>query len=282
MQSKSFILYTNYHKVMSLLNVEERGLLLTALFEYTQGEVKTPLPKTVQIAFELIRNQLEVDQEKYAKIVERNRRNGVKHTGSPIKSDFSEVQPDAVQNLKWQPVGLLASQRNPNEPSGFFGMPNDNDNKNDNDNENENKNDNDNKDTGRRKGGAFIGDILPARLSSSGMIMVRAKTPPRPQAEAPPPIPKEPYVPLPPDWALPERLKILCLKSLPEVTLDGARVAYIRESNRRESRSSNPETGFISYLKRYLYETAPTLDETVERRVETLIAGLKKEVASWT
>jgi len=367
MTQNSFILYTSYYKLLDHLTIEERGFLWTAVFEYMMKKEETALPPKVSVAFELIKNQLEVDQEKYEKIIERNRKNGVKHKKKVEKDTLS--QPLETQS-SLEKQGEIPLQK----PSGFFGMPNDNDN----DNDNENDNGNDNRIVkGRRKGFASLGEILSASPFSSpenGAPPVRAQgaivgakgdgpeqgmtsvntpavcpktpyctkqsslpplegarqrispsalkrtdvgvrgdgqEPPSPSSPATPlerpilspvsappnehlpehpisvlhlkkPPESPPYEPLPSDWMLPERLNNLCLKFLNQSKVMEAKNAYIRECNRRGFRSDNSETGFVSYLKRYLFETTVPLTDSNVRSVENLIDTLKKEVYSWT
>ena len=176
MTQNSFILYTSYYKLLDHLTIKERGFLWTAVFEYMMKKEETKLPPKVRVVFEMIKNQLEVDQEKYEKIIERNRKNGVKHKKKVEKDTLS--QPLETQS-SLEKQGDIPLQK----PSGFFGMPNDNDNDNDNENDNVNENENDNGNDnrivkGRRKGFASLGEILSASPFSSpenGALPVRAQ-----------------------------------------------------------------------------------------------------------
>jgi len=80
MIQNSFILYTNYKPVIDLLTIKERGILLTAIFDYLVRKERDELPLRVKIAFEFIKNQIDLDRQKYEKIVERNQANAIKHS----------------------------------------------------------------------------------------------------------------------------------------------------------------------------------------------------------
>lgn len=87
----SFILYKDYEKYFSQLEMNERGLLITAIFDYQiNGTVPESLSPAAFMAFSFMRDQFERDLEKYRKRVEKNRSNG--HLGGrPKKTEgFSE------------------------------------------------------------------------------------------------------------------------------------------------------------------------------------------------
>ena len=111
---ESFILYNSFYEPIKYLSDEQLGKLFRAIFNYSStGEITED--KEILIAFMFIKNQLDLDNEKYQKICERNKLNGLKG-GRPKK---------------------------PKKPSGLFGNPTipkkpDNDNDNDNDNKKEN------------------------------------------------------------------------------------------------------------------------------------------------
>lgn len=110
MSKKSFILYVDHLEVLDDLTNEEAAQLFRAIRDYQLGnEVK--LTGLMRAIFTPFKNQFERDEEKYQKIVNRNRENGSKG-GRPNK---------------------------PNKPNGFSNNPsepkkadNDNDNVNDN------------------------------------------------------------------------------------------------------------------------------------------------------
>ena len=127
--AKSFILYFDHERLFQMLNPMQRGLLITAIFEYERmGSREVELDDVTAMAFECIRMILDRDRAHYEEICRQNSEKG-KKGGRPRKN-----------------------QKN----CGFFEKAekayNDNDNDNENDNENnnvnvngsENENDNDN------------------------------------------------------------------------------------------------------------------------------------------
>jgi hypothetical protein len=119
----SFILYTSFYEPIKDLSNEQKGILLTAIFEYQMGNEPDIEDGMVLMAFRFMRNQFELDKRKYAEKVEKNRENG-KLGGAPTgnnnrNNQTVENQPKTSERLKINP----------------------NDNDNDNDNENENEND---------------------------------------------------------------------------------------------------------------------------------------------
>lgn len=118
----SFILYTDYMEHLRLLNMEQRGVLLTALMHYQHGDDLPEMDPITYMAFSFIKQDMDTNNEKYMRIVERNQENG-KKGGRP---------------------------KNPKNPNGFSENPkkpkkadNDNDNENDNVNDNDNVKDKD-------------------------------------------------------------------------------------------------------------------------------------------
>jgi len=80
----SFVIYTAYADQMELLNMEQRGVLFTALMAYA---AESPLPDMdgmTKMAFSFIRSQMDRDTEKYQKVV-TSRREAGKKGGRPPK-----------------------------------------------------------------------------------------------------------------------------------------------------------------------------------------------------
>jgi len=94
---KSFIIHKDSLSVLDDLTLEQVGELFLAIKSYQLDEDFTPSP-IVKIAFSPFKNQFLRDDEKYQKIVERNKSNGSKG-------------------------GRPSSEENPEEPTGFFGNP---------------------------------------------------------------------------------------------------------------------------------------------------------------
>lgn len=81
----SFILYNSFYEPIKTLKNEQLGKLFRAIFNYTiNGEITQE--DDILIAFMFIKNQLDIDNEKYLKICERNKMNGQKG-GRPKKPE---------------------------------------------------------------------------------------------------------------------------------------------------------------------------------------------------
>jgi len=61
----SFILYTDYWDHLELLNVEERGELITAIFAYVRHGALPEFSGGLKMAFSFIRTQLDRDKTKW-------------------------------------------------------------------------------------------------------------------------------------------------------------------------------------------------------------------------
>lgn len=75
MDRKSFVLYTESREIIDKLNIEQRGMLLTALFDHIQGYDVQPLDPLTDIVFTTIRNYMDKDFKKYESRCEKNREN---------------------------------------------------------------------------------------------------------------------------------------------------------------------------------------------------------------
>jgi len=115
---KSFIVHIDSLDVLEELTIEQAGQLFHAFRAYNLGkEVElTGLLKAVFIPF---KNQFDRDLEKYNSIVLRNRENGSKG-GKPKQTQTN-------------PVGILATQDNPNKPDNDSDSDSGSDSKNDTD-----------------------------------------------------------------------------------------------------------------------------------------------------
>ena len=90
----SFVLYTEYMAQIELLNMEQRGELLTAIMNHALGRASTELDAVTSMAFSFIRSRMDRDGEKYEKTVEARKEAG-KMGGRPKANGFSEKQTKA-------------------------------------------------------------------------------------------------------------------------------------------------------------------------------------------
>ena len=88
----SFIMYHSFNSPFELLDMEQRGILITAIFEYQMyGEVRITLTPLVNMAFVCIKDTLDRDAREYAETCKRNSENG-KRGGRPRRNQAVENQ----------------------------------------------------------------------------------------------------------------------------------------------------------------------------------------------
>lgn len=117
----SFLLYKDSYAEIQLLSIEQRGLLITAIFEYViTGKALETSDTALMIVFSTLKRFIDRDAEKYEEKCNKNRDNG-KQGGRPPKK-----------------------QKDSDKSERFSAKPKKADNDNDNVNENENDNDIDN------------------------------------------------------------------------------------------------------------------------------------------
>lgn len=90
----SFVLYTEYMAQIELLNMEQRGELLTAIMNHALGRASPELDAVTSMAFSFIRSRMDRDGERYEKTVEARKEAG-KMGGRPKANGFSEKQTKA-------------------------------------------------------------------------------------------------------------------------------------------------------------------------------------------
>jgi len=85
-----------------MLTNEQKGILLDAIFDYSEkGSTTVVLEPVLEMAFNFIKEDLDINRKKYEAIVKRNRVNGLKGG-----------RPKSPEN----PVGSLGTQGNPEKP----------------------------------------------------------------------------------------------------------------------------------------------------------------------
>lgn len=77
MGKQSFILYDNWKPLINALSDEEAGILLKAVYCYRETGEISPVPATVNPTLQFVINTLQVDEEKYKKRCEQNKKNRV-------------------------------------------------------------------------------------------------------------------------------------------------------------------------------------------------------------
>ena len=73
---KSFVLYNDYLQWLKLLSDEETGKLIRAIFTYENDRTLPDFSdKRTEIAFYMIKENLDRDRKKYEKVCEKNKEN---------------------------------------------------------------------------------------------------------------------------------------------------------------------------------------------------------------
>lgn len=107
MKKDSFVLYTEYMEQIELLSMEQRGILLTAIFAYVSDAELPDMDGITKMAFAFIKSRIDKDTEKYAKTIEKRKEAG-KLGGRPKANGFSEKQEKAKKAN-----GFSEKQNNP-------------------------------------------------------------------------------------------------------------------------------------------------------------------------
>lgn len=90
----SFVMYTANIDQISLLNMEQRGNLFTAIMLYAADKELPQMDGMTQMAFSFIKAQLDRDNQKYQKMIESRREAG-KLGGRPKGSASSDKPEEA-------------------------------------------------------------------------------------------------------------------------------------------------------------------------------------------
>lgn len=97
----SFVLYTEYAKHLSLLSMEQRGVLFTAIMAYELGEALPDMDGMTQMAFSFISEQLSRDKEKYESTCKKRSEAGSRG-GRPRVNENNEKQDDPQEEEEKQ------------------------------------------------------------------------------------------------------------------------------------------------------------------------------------
>lgn len=97
---KSFILYADYLEHVELLSNEDKGLLFDAILKHVNS-IDVKLGGSAKLAFSFIKLQLDRDNDKYEKFIEKQRSNGKKGgrpKGNPTVNNDNPNNP----RVNWQ------------------------------------------------------------------------------------------------------------------------------------------------------------------------------------
>lgn len=113
MERESFILYTSFYEPLKYLNDAQMGKLFKAIFEY-QINGNTNVENEIRIAFEFIKNQLDIDSEKWKD--EKNKRSeaGKKGMAKRWNKDSNAITSDNKNNSVINAITKITDNVNEN------------------------------------------------------------------------------------------------------------------------------------------------------------------------
>ena len=100
----SFIVFTSYMKNISRLNMEQRGVLLTAMMCYQLGEDLPEMDAITDLAFSFIKDDMDFNNTKYEEKCEKNRINGKKGGRPSTKANGLSEKPKKANGLSENPT----------------------------------------------------------------------------------------------------------------------------------------------------------------------------------
>ena len=113
-KKNTFILYLDSFDLICKLNMEQRGHLLTAIFEHERGEQVHALDQIVDIAFTPIMQYLDRNREAYKSKCIINAENG-KKGGRPPKTERFQEKPNGYFENRTKPNKTLNESDNESE-----------------------------------------------------------------------------------------------------------------------------------------------------------------------
>lgn len=99
---ESFLLYKSFYEPIKNLCVNDKAELLDAIFQYQIEGIEPTNTSRIYPFFLFFKNQFRLDEQKYLKIVERNKSNGNK--GGRPKTEETQVNPN-------NPLGFLEPKK---------------------------------------------------------------------------------------------------------------------------------------------------------------------------
>ena len=89
MEKSNFVMHTEYMEHIQLLDMDQRGVLLTALMLYQMGEELPEMDAVTQMCFSFMKARIDRDNEAYEEKCRKNAENGSKG-GRPKKPNGSD------------------------------------------------------------------------------------------------------------------------------------------------------------------------------------------------
>lgn len=109
MDKSTFILFKDYGDYMKMLSMEDRGVLLTAIFAYQNGEELPEMEGATAMLFSVIRKQFDRNEEAYKDMCQKRSEAG-KQGGRPKTNAFSENDDDDEESKEKQKKQMVFSE----------------------------------------------------------------------------------------------------------------------------------------------------------------------------
>lgn len=87
----SFILYEEYYEPIKMLSTTDKGLLLTALYEYHMTGNVIELPQMAKVIFQFIKRRMDFNKEKYAERCQQNSENIRKRWNKENTTEYDRI-----------------------------------------------------------------------------------------------------------------------------------------------------------------------------------------------
>lgn len=107
-EKSSFILYYDFEEQTATLTDEQVGRLIRVMLDYEKrGALPDREDMLVEMAFWFLKVGLDVNDEKYRKVCERNRanRNGGVRQASPVVTSGTDTEPYPEPETEWEAEG---------------------------------------------------------------------------------------------------------------------------------------------------------------------------------
>ena len=125
----SFVLYTDYAKHLELLDMSQRGALITAIFAHESGTEMPTMDAVTTMAFSFICSQLDRDREKYESVIAKRSEAGKRSA----EARQNKTEQDATKATSVEFVETKRTKGNKREQTPTNPTDNDTDTDNDND-----------------------------------------------------------------------------------------------------------------------------------------------------
>lgn len=121
---KSFVVYADYEKHITMLTNEQRGQLFTAMFHYfNNGVIPMALDPATEMLMSVIASQMDRDRNKYENKCEQNRENAKKGAKArKEKAAALQQEAETANDIDSETDEASASYDKPNEAFAPFGM----------------------------------------------------------------------------------------------------------------------------------------------------------------